>query len=157
MPATTIPGRPNLIDPRAPRFNQAVISVALLGAFLIDFRPIAVVLALALGAGVVFGPAYGPFLRFFAKAIRPRLSAPDELEDPRPPRFAALVGTLFLAGAGLAFAAGATTLGWALALIVAALAGLAAITRVCVGCEMYIVASRILRRRSGRAGLVGQA
>ena len=139
---------PAPIDPRGPRFNQAVLSVGLLAAFLFDVRVAVPVLGLCLALGATFGPGYGPFLRFYAKVIRPRLGPPNELEDPRPPRFAATVGTGFLASASIALAAGASTLGWVLALIVAALAGLAAVTEICVGCEIYLAVAPKLR--SGR-------
>jgi hypothetical protein len=77
-------------------------------------------------------------LRFYQAVVKPRLAPPAHLEDPRPPRFAAAVGVVFLGAATLALAFGASTLGWALALVVAALAALAAITGLCVGCEMYV-------------------
>ena len=47
----------------------------------------------------------------------------------------------------LAFLAGASVLGWVLTLIVAALAALAAVTGLCVGCEMYVLISRLRGRR----------
>jgi hypothetical protein len=78
--------------------------------------------------------------------LAPRLGPPDELEDPRPPRFAAAVGVAFLVGATVAFVAGAGALGWVLTLIVAGLAALAAVTGVCVGCEMYVMAAKLRRR-----------
>ena len=134
--------RPTPIDPRAPRFNQAVLCTALLLAFLLDAEPVVPLFAVVLFLGAAFGPRYGPFLRFYAEFVRPRLGPPSELEDPRPPRFAAAVGVAFLAGATVAFAAGAEPVGWVLALIVAALAGLAAATGVCVGCEIWLVAAR---------------
>jgi MFS family permease len=133
---------PRPIDPRGPRFNQAVLALALLAGFAFDQRWVVPVWALVLLAGAAFGPAYGPFLRLFAEVIRPRLRPPAELEDPRPPRFAASVGVVFLGAATAAFAAGVTGLGWALALIVAALAGLAAVSGICIGCEIYLVIAR---------------
>ena len=133
---------PKPIDPRGPRFNQAVLTVALLGAFLLDAKVVVPVFAVVLLLGAAFGAKYGPFLRLYAEAIKPRLAPPAELEDPRPPRFAAAVGVAFLTAATLAFAAGASGLGWALALIVAALAGLSAVTGICVGCEIYLVVAR---------------
>jgi hypothetical protein len=133
---------PKPIDPRGPRFNQAVLTVALLGAFLLDARIVVPVFAVVLLLGAAFGPRYGPFLRLYADVIRPRLAPPADLEDPRPPRFAAAVGFVFLTAATLAFAGGAATVGWALALIVAALAGLAAATGICVGCEIYVLVAR---------------
>ena len=133
---------PRPIDPRGPRFNQAVLTVALLAAFLGDVRAVVPVFAGVLLLGAAFGPRYGPFLRLYAEAIRPCLSPPRELEDPRPPRFAAAVGVVFLTAATVAFAVGAPGAGWALALVVAALAGLAATTGICVGCEMYLLFAR---------------
>ena len=135
---------PKPIDPRGPRFNQAVLTVALLGAFLLDARVVVPVFAVVLLLGAAFGPRYGPFLRLYAEVIRPRLAPPADLEDPRPPRFAAAVGVAFLTAATIAFAAGAIAVGWGLALVVAALAGLAAVTGICVGCEIYVLVARRL-------------
>ena len=133
---------PSPIDPRGPRFNQAVLTVGLLAGFLFDWRPVVPFFAVVLFLGAAFGPRYGPFLRLYADVIRPRLAPPDVLEDPRPPRFAAAVGVLFLVAASLAFLAGAAGVGWFLALVVAALAGLAATTGLCVGCEIWLLLAR---------------
>ncbi len=133
---------PQPIDPRGPRFNQAVLTVALLAGFVADLPVVAPVFALVLFLGAAFGPSYGPFLRIYATYIKPHLDPPAHVEDPRPPRFAATVGVVFLSAATVAFAAGAPGLGWGLALIVAALAGLAATTGICVGCEMWLFFAR---------------
>jgi hypothetical protein len=133
---------PRPIDPRGPRFNQAVLAAALVVAFAFDARWVAPLFAVVLFVGAAFGPRFGPFLRLYAEFIQPRLDAPRELEDPRPPRFAATVGVAFLGGATLAFLAGVAWLGWVLALIVAALAGLSAATGLCIGCELYLVIAR---------------
>ena len=143
MASTTAPAP---IDPRGPRTNQAVLACAMVLGFLLGARWVAPVFAVVLGLGAVFGPSYGPVLRFFQVVIKPRLAPPAELEDPRPPRFAAAVGVIFLTAASLAFAAGSDALGWTLALIVAALAALAAISGICVGCEMYVL---LIRLRGG--------
>src|SRR5579885_370447 len=133
---------PAPIDPRGPRFNQAVLAVALLGGFLLDWRPVVPIFALVLLAGAALGPRYGPFLALYRTAIRPHLAPPAELEDPRPPRFAATMGVIFLTAGTLAFVAGHPGVGWGLALIVAALAALSATTGICVGCEIYLLAAR---------------
>ena len=133
---------PAPIDPRGPRFNQAVLTVALLGGFLADARWVAPLFAVVLFLGAAFGPRYGPFLRLYADAIKPRLALPGELEDPRPPRFAAAVGVVFLVAATASFSLGAVGIGEVLMLIVAALAGLAAVTGICVGCEIYVLLAR---------------
>lgn len=137
---------PALIDPRGPRTNQAVLAVALLAGFLADWRAVVPLFAVVLFLGAAFGPRYGPVLRLYAELIKPRLGPPAELEDPRPPRFSAVVGVVFLAASTVAFLAGAPGLGWVLALVVAALAGLAAVTGICVGCEMYLWLARLRGR-----------
>ncbi|OWY63345.1 hypothetical protein B7486_53610, partial [cyanobacterium TDX16] len=99
--------------------------------------------AVVLFLGAAFGPRVGPFLRLYADVVKPRLGPPQVLEDPRPPRFAATIGTVFLTAATLALVAGLGALAWGLALIVAALAGLAAATGLCVGCEAYVLIARV--------------
>jgi hypothetical protein len=142
MAETPIPTTPKAIDPRGPRFNQAVLAVALLLGFLFEWRLVVPLFAVVLALGAAFGPRYGPFLRLYAEVIKPRLAPPSELEDPRPPRFSAAVGVLFLTGGTVAFLAGVPALGWALALVVALLAGLSATTGICVGCEIYLFVAR---------------
>jgi hypothetical protein len=79
------------------------------------------------------------------------------IEDSRPPRFANLVGAIFLLAATLAYLAGVATVGVALGTIVAALALLAASTGLCVGCEMYKIAARIRGVRTHRIETVDLA
>lgn len=142
MPSATPHDPPAPIDPRGPRTNQAVLTVALLVGFLLDWWPLVPVFAAVLFLGAAFGPRYGPVLRFYATVVRPRLGPPAHLEDPRPPRFAATVGVAFLGAATVAFVLGADAVGWALTLIVAGLAGLAATTGICVGCEIWLLIAR---------------
>jgi hypothetical protein len=136
---------PRPIDPRGPRFNQAVLATALLIGFVLDWRWVIPVGAVVLAAGAFLGPQYGPFLRLYADVIKPRLRPPAHLEDPRPPRFAAAVGTVFLTLGSVALLVGVPAVAWALALIVAGLAAFAAATGICVGCQVWLFAAR--RRR----------
>lgn len=131
------------IDPRGPRTNQAVLAVGLALGFVLGWWPVAPLFAVVLGLGVVLGPKWGPVLVAYRHLLAPRLGPPTELEDPRPPRFAAAIGLAFLAAATVAFILGASVVGWVLALIVAALAALAAVTGLCVGCEMYLLLNRL--------------
>jgi len=134
---------PTPIDPRGPRFNQACIAVVLLVAFVIDWPVVVPGVAVVLLAGAALGPRFGPFLALFSTVVKPRLGPPSELEDPRPPRFAAAFGAVVLAASTVAFVVGQIDLGWILALAVAVLAGLAAGTGICVGCEIYLVVARM--------------
>jgi hypothetical protein len=136
---------PTPIDPRGPRANQAVLALSLAVGFALDWRPVVPVFAAVLLLGAAFGPRWGPVLRLYSEVIRPRLGPPSHLEDPRPPRFAAAMGVVFLLAADISFLAGAPGLGWALALVVAALAAVAATTGLCIGCELWLAVAR--RRR----------
>lgn len=133
---------PAPIDSRLPRWNQGVLTAVLLISFVLDFWYAIPVMAIVLGLGTAFGPSGNPVMLFFVKVLRPRLSPPSSVEDPRPPRFASLVGTIFLIGSSLAFALGASAIGWVLALVVAVLAGLATTTGFCLGCEIYVLFRR---------------
>jgi len=138
----------DVIDARAPRTNQAIVGSLALVAFLTGWWPILGLLAAQLAIGLRFGRRYClPCLLYFG-AIQPRFGE-GPIEDSRPPRFANMVGVAFLGGATAAHAIGATTIGWALGLIVAALALLAATTGLCVGCEMYKIGARVRGIRPG--------
>lgn len=137
------------IDPRAPRFNQGVVGVLALAAFVGKVPLLLPFLALALAAGAFLGPQANPLALLWRHVLVPalKLGAPARLKDAAPVRFAQGVGFVFLAAASVALLGfGLALVGWALALLVAALALLAAITDICVGCEIY----SLLARWSGR-------
>lgn len=135
----------DVIDARAPRFNQAITgTVALLGV--VFGWPLAwALMALQLLIGLTIGRRFClPCLAYF-EIVQPRFGE-GTLEDARPPRFANLVGAVFLAAATVAYAIGLTTLGALLGAVVAALALLAAATGFCTGCEAYKLGSFLLGR-----------
>jgi hypothetical protein len=131
-----------VIDSRAPRFNQATIGTLALLAALAGWGWLAGLLALQLVVGLVFGRRFClPCLAYF-ELVQPRLGE-GLLEDSRPPRAANMVGAAVLGGATLAYALGADVAGTVLALLVAALALLAAVTGFCTGCEAYKLGRRL--------------
>lgn len=135
-PAQATAAPPPVIDARAPRFNQAVIGLAALLAFALSWWPLLSLAALQLALALVFGPRVCLGCTIYFKLVRPWLGS-GPLEDARPVRFANLVGCVFLAAASLAHLFGFPVLGWALGLVVAALALLAATTGFCAGCSIY--------------------
>ena len=128
--------RTPIIDARAPRFNQCLIGTAALLAFLLGFWPLLSLAALQLALTLSFGPRLCLACLIYFKLVQPRLG-PGPVKDARPVRFANFVGLVFLSAASVAHLAGYPRLGWALGLLVAALALLAAASGFCVGCEMY--------------------
>jgi hypothetical protein len=135
----------DVIDSRAPRFNQATFGLLATLALATGWWWLLGVLGAQLIVGLTLGRRFClPCLAYF-ELVQPRVGE-GPLEDARPPRFANLVGAVFLTGATIASAAGLTTLGTVLGGIVAALALLAAATGFCSGCEAYKLGSFLLGR-----------
>ena len=134
-----------LIDPRGPRFGAAITSALSLTAFGIAVSandgfatayPVIVLLAV-LFSWSVFSPKTHPYGLIFKKLVRPRLAAPSELEDSRPPQFAQKVGLGFALLGLVGF--------WFAPVLVAVSAGfiffaafLNAFFNFCLGCQMYL-------------------
>jgi hypothetical protein len=132
----------DVIDARAPRFNQATVGVVSLVAVLTGAWPLLVLLALQLGVGLRFGRRYCLACVAYFELVQPRFGE-GPIEDSRPPKFANQVGLVVLSAATLAHLTGITALGNALGLLVAGLALLAATTGICAGCEIYRLRARL--------------
>jgi hypothetical protein len=85
-----------------------------------------------------------------------------EPEHEYPPRFAQTLGSTALILSLAAFLLGATPVGWLLALAVAGLQGVLAVTGYCLGCRLYFlrwwvpsVATSIWTRGSNPARIEG--
>ena len=135
----------DVIDSHAPRFNQATIGLLATLAVATGWWWVLGVLALQLLVGLTLGRRFClPCLAYF-ELVQPRVGE-GPLEDARPPRFANLVGAVFLTLATAAYAAGVSSLGGVLGGIVAGLALLAATTGFCTGCEAYKLGSFLVGR-----------
>jgi hypothetical protein len=136
----------DVIDSRAPRFNQATIGLLSALAVVTGWWWLLALLAAQLVVGLAFGRQYClPCLAYF-ELVQPRFGE-GPLEDARPPRFANMVGATVLTAASLAYAIGAETAGAALGFLVAGLALLAAATGFCAGCEAYKLGYLLTGRR----------
>jgi Domain of unknown function (DUF4395) len=128
-----------MIDPRGHRFGAGVSAALLVGAFLTGTTPLVALVLASIGVSAAFGlrySIYGAIWRRIAKALAlPKV----EPEHEYPPRFAQVLGSVALTLALVAFALGATTLGWAFALAVAGLQTLLATTGYCLGCRLYFL------------------
>jgi Domain of unknown function (DUF4395) len=128
----------DVIDSRAPRFNQATVGLLALLAVATGWWWLLAVLALQLAVGLTLGRRYCLPCLFYFEVVQ-RIFGEGPLEDARPPRFANLVGAIVLGAASLAYLLGAATLGAVLGGLVVILALLAAATGLCAGCEAYKV------------------
>jgi hypothetical protein len=90
-------------------------------------------------------PALALFQRFYRDVLRPAgLLKPDvQDEEVGPHRFAQGMGASVLVVALLAFVAGAAPVGWALALLVIALAAVNLIFGFCAGCFVFFQLQRL--------------
>lgn len=143
--------QPTQVDPRGLRFGAAITSAILAIALVAPVRVALILLSLqaivfALGA---FGSLQrAPYGLLFAKAVRPRIGAPAELEDARPPRFAQLVGFLFLVVALTGLLSGATFIGYVATAFALVAALLNASVGFCLGCEMFLAFRRLTPARA---------
>jgi hypothetical protein len=151
MSATTATKTPSGIDPRGPRFGAAITSVLLLITVFLAldaataasaYLLLAVITAL-FAVGAIFGNSKHPYGLIFKKFVRPGLVAPKELEDPRPPQFAQLIGFI-VAATGLVLGALSVPYGVAGAAAAAFVAAfLNAAFAFCLGCQIFVGLQRI--------------
>jgi uncharacterized protein DUF4395 len=132
-----------MVDKNSMRGGAGLSAALLLVGFIFQWRAMAPAIGIALGMGSLLGLRYSPLgatYRVTKRALR--LQIPVEPEEEPPPRFAQTLGFVFLALASLAFIPGWNSLGWSLALLVAALQALLAATGLCIGCEIYLYGRR---------------
>jgi hypothetical protein len=135
----------DVIDSRAPRFNQAVVGVVSVLAVLTGWWWLLALLAAQLAIGLTFGRRFCLACVAYFELVQPRFGE-GPLEDSRPPRVANMVGIAVLGAASIGYAVGSAAVGAGLGLLVAALALTAAVTGFCTGCEAY----KLGRRFSGK-------
>jgi len=139
------------IDPRGPRFGAAIINVFSIIIFFFALDKATEAIAQSLLAivwvsflwGTLLGNSKHPFGIFYKKVVRPKLAAPKELEDARPPRFAQFVG---LVVTSLGFVLLALNVPFGIAIAAGALfaaSTLQAYFAFCIGCQMYLGLRRI--------------
>ena len=144
--SSTAPTRAAGIDPRGPQLTAGLTAVVLVVILLVP-SPWAAVLtgvqALLFAIGATRGVQHTPHAWLFRTVVRPRLAAPDELEDPAPPRFAQLVGLVFAVLGLVGYLSGAEMLGVVATGFALVAAFVNAAVGLCLGCEAYLLIQRI--------------
>ncbi|MET9274762.1 DUF4395 domain-containing protein [Kribbella sp. NPDC003557] len=131
------------VDPRLVRFSAGATASVLAVVLLIV--EVARPLSLGLLASQVAVFAFTAFVSFhwslwaqiFARVIWPQISAPTNLQDARPPRFAQFIGFVLTALALITFILGLDPAGYSLTALTLAIAALDASTGLCLGCKAY--------------------
>lgn len=165
-PLAAQPGQKG-IDPRGPRFGAAVTTVllavdvvlGLIGPSIVVGTSLTqrladpalwllVVIAFFFGWGAFGGIQTHPYGRFFRAVIAPRLAPPAELENPKPPTFAQLIGFV-IAAIGIVLGLIGVPYGLVIAAAFAFIAAfLNSVFGYCLGCQIYVLLAR--------AGIVGR-
>lgn len=134
------------IDARGPQFSAAVTAVVLIAVLSLP-APAATVLlgvqALLFAVGAALGVQRTPTAWVFRRLVRPRLSGTTEFEDPRPPRFAQAVGLVFALVGLVGYVTGLLPLALVATGLALVAALLNALFRFCLGCEMYLLITRV--------------
>ena len=129
--------RATLVDPRAPRFGQALTASGLLLGILLGAPILVFLVTVVLLTAVVTRWRYDPYAILWRLLVQPAVSPPADPEPAAPHRFAKLMGTVGTSIASLLLLLGLPIAGYALAGAVAVAAGLAAVTGLCIGCRLY--------------------
>ncbi|WP_107773529.1 DUF4395 domain-containing protein [Nocardioides sediminis] len=147
-PKTAHEDRSGGIDPRGPQVAAGLTAVVLALVLLVAPHPVGIgllaVQTAIFAVGAVAGVQRTPYSWLFRTLVRPRLGPPAELEDPAPPRFAQAVGLAFALVGLLALLAGATVLGQVAVGLALVAALLNAVFAFCLGCELYLLARRLI-------------
>jgi hypothetical protein len=153
-----------MIDPRGHRFGAGVSAIVLLAAFALDAPILVAVALLSIGVSAAFGLRWSIYGAIWRRIVRVLALRPTTPEHEYPPRFAQTLGSVVLIGSLVAFGAGASTAGWALAFAVAGLQSLLAVTGYCLGCRLYFlrwwvpdVLTRLWTRRRARTAVASFA
>lgn len=126
------------VDPRAPRFGQALTVTLLLLAVALGEPLVIAVTAALLVVPVATLWRVDPYAWLW-RGLRASgaVGPPDHTESSSPHRFARLVGAVFLSVATAMLLLDGVILAYLVAGVVLVLAALAATTGFCLGCRMY--------------------
>lgn len=127
----------SVVDPRAPRFGQALTTTGLVFGIALGFPPLIYLVAAVLLTALLTRWRYDPYGILWRTLVQPAVGRPDEPEPAAPHRFAKLLGAVGTSVASLLIVLGVPTAGYVIAGLVAFAAGLAAVTGLCIGCRLY--------------------
>lgn len=125
-----------MVDPRAPRFGQALTATGLLGGVLFDLPLAVFAIATILVVAVASQWRLDLYGFLFKTVVRPFLDQRSP-ESATPHRFAKVVGAVGTSIASGLLLAGFTLAGYLVAVPIIVAAGLGATTGFCLGCHMY--------------------
>jgi hypothetical protein len=131
------------IDARGPRFSAAITAIVLAVALVSGSIWVAVFQAIVFAIGAFKGPQFTPYAFIFRTLIKPRLKSPLRTEDVRPPKFAQSIGLAFAIVAIVGAATGSSVVFSVAVAAALAAAFLNAAFDFCLGCQVYLILTRL--------------
>ena len=128
-----------MIDPRGHRFGAGVSAILLIVAVVTGTPLIVALVLLSIGVSAAFGLRYSIYGAIWRRIVKLAHLGPAEPEHEYPPRFAQTLGSVVLTLSLASFVLGEPTIGWILAMAVAGLQTLLAVTGYCLGCRLYFL------------------
>ena len=125
-----------MVDPRAPRFGQAITATVLALGIVLGQPVLVYALAVVMLAAIFSGWRVDLYAVLWRRIAR-QFVEPREPEPASPHRFARLMGATGTTLAGVLLLAGLPTPGYAVAGLIAVIAGFSSATGYCIGCRMY--------------------
>lgn len=130
-------GEFTLVDPRAPRFGQAITASGLLLGIVLQAPAFIFAIGLILNTAFWSRWRLHPYSLVWKHVVGPALDAPEEPEPAAPHRFATTIGAFGTLLASAAILAGFPLAAYVVAGAIAVAAGIGATTGFCLGCHMY--------------------
>ena len=131
------------IDARGPRFSAAITAIVLAIALVTGSVWVALFQAIVFAIGAFKGPQFTPYAFIYRKLIKPRLKSPLRTEDVRPPQFAQSIGLAFAIVAIVGAATGSSVVFSVAVAAALAAAFLNAAFDFCLGCQVYLILTRM--------------
>jgi hypothetical protein len=130
------------LDPRGPRLAAGLTSVVLILVLVTGSGWLMLAQALIFAVGT-YDPRRTPWGLLYRYLLAPRLAPPVEREDAAPVRFAQAVGLGFAVISALGYLLDVQVLGIVAAAFALIAAFLNAAFGLCLGCEAYLLLSRL--------------
>jgi uncharacterized RDD family membrane protein YckC len=132
------------VDQSSIKVSQASMISILILAFIINFWPLVVVVAVLNTLGVL-SPKLDLYRHLYADVLKPLGVVKSNVIPDRhePHRFAKGVGAVLAAVASLFLGLGSATVGWVLVWVLILLAGLNLFVGFCLGCFFYYQFNRL--------------
>jgi L-asparagine transporter-like permease len=128
---------------KAEKFQRLMLGIILLGAYIFEFIPavifVAVIMTISSVFSVKYSPIYQSYIRF--KKPAPSLNVVQGTTC-QVNRFACLLGLVLLMGSFLSFYLKIETLGWFLVVLVGTMSIIAGTIGFCLGSALYVLIFR---------------